>query len=133
MSYERLINEEYFFAEDVIGNQYSIEEEGCFRFDAETAAKEKISSTLDGWADHILREPDLLTGRIMAATWQEEKGLLKARDRLIPLQPFVLGGEFQLANLIQIEAAEGMRRRGPLALQIHDRPEGSEVTINIVE
>ena len=46
MSYERLINEEYFFAEDIFGNQFSIEDEGCFRFDAETGAKEKIPPRL---------------------------------------------------------------------------------------
>jgi hypothetical protein len=48
---------------------------------------------------------------------------------LIPLRFFELGGEVAFDNLVVKDAAEAMRIRGPIAVQIHDLPPGTEIRL----
>jgi hypothetical protein len=47
--------------------------------------------------------------------------------RLIPKQPFVLGGPFSIENLYLGDAAEGMRLRAEIARQLEHLPDGARV------
>jgi hypothetical protein len=53
--------------------------------------------------------------------------------RLIPKQPFVVGGDFKLDNLSAIEAERGMLLRANLATQIRDLPDGTKITFKITD
>jgi hypothetical protein len=52
--------------------------------------------------------------------------------RLVPKVPFVLGGEIEPGNVYSLNAKEGMRVRGELAVQIRDLPDGARVHYRII-
>jgi hypothetical protein len=122
-----------FFAEDIFGNQFCWRDGGVSAFDAETGSYERVASGIEEWADRILTEYNLWTGFKLAHEWQEKNGTLPIGRRLLPKQPFVLGGEYEVKNLYAADAVTGMRYRGTIATQIRDVPDGSTVKLRIVE
>jgi hypothetical protein len=129
VSYDGLADGLLFFAEDVFGGQFALGSTGVvMAFDPETGAVEQVASDLEDWADRMLSEYAILTGFPVAHAWQELHGPIPAGQRLIPKRPFVLGGEFSPENLYLLDAAEGMRLRGSLAVQIRDLPDGATVS-----
>jgi len=129
--YNGLADGAFFFAEDLFGGQYGVWEESVIKFDPETADAEIVAADLDGWADLILTDYAFQTGYPLAHEWQLAHGPLEPRQRLVPLTLFVLGGAFSLDNLKAMDAAEGMRVRGPIAQQIRDLPDGSPITLSV--
>jgi hypothetical protein len=76
---------------------------------------------------------DLAVPSNTPCTWQAANGVLTVGERLVPKRPFTLGGEYNLANLVAMEAVKGMRFRGDLAVQIRDLPDGASITFKIVD
>ena len=122
-----------FFAEDVFGGQFCITAGGIATFDPETGERQPMASSFAEWATAILADYEVLTGYPLAHEWQKLNGAIPSGKRLIPKQPFVLGGEYSLANLYLQDSVMGMRSRGDLARQIHDQPDGSQVRFKIIE
>jgi hypothetical protein len=120
-----------FFAEDVFGNQFCIEDGKMQLFDAETADREVVAEDLRGWAARILEEYETMTGYPLGHKWQSIYGSLESGRRLLPRIPFVAGGEYSVANLYAGDAVEGMRFRGNLARQIHSLPDGAKIQFKI--
>ena len=75
----------------------------------------------------------MMTGYPLAHEWQAAQGRIPAGMRLLPKQPFVLEGDYTLANLYLTDAVEGMKLRGELALQLRDLPDGARVRFEIVD
>jgi hypothetical protein len=73
------------------------------------------------------------TGYPLAAEWQALHGRLPARTRLVPKKPFVVGGDYVVSNLYDLDAVEGMRFRASLAVQMRDLPDGTKVRFTIRE
>lgn len=119
-----------FFAEDAFGGQFCIRDEEIFTFDPETGDLEALALDLEGWAQALLDEHEVLTGHPLAQSWQEEYGPLPAGRRLVPKQPFVLGGPFEWDNLYDADAVEAMCFRGDMARQIADLPDGASLRIH---
>jgi hypothetical protein len=132
-SYGELTNGLFFFAEDIFGTQFCLQDEKIYSFNPETADLSLIGNGLNEWATAIFDDYDLLTGYSLAHEWQSENGLLSARDRLMPKIPFVCGGEFTLNNLMALDAARSMRCRGNLATQLHSLPDGTQVQFLLVD
>lgn len=122
-----------FFAEDIFGGQFCIMDGSIYTFDPETGAKENLAYSLEGWAQAVVTDYNVLTGFPLAHSWQEENGLLPPGKRLLPKVPFVAGGEFKLENLYLSDAVEGMKFRAHLANQIKDLPDGAQINFNIVD
>lgn len=122
-----------FFAEDIFGGQFALSAAGVVSFDPETGDVEQLANDLEGWADRILADYELLTGFPLAHAWQLSHGQLPVTKRLLPKRPFVLGGEFVVENLYALDAVEGMRLRAELATQLRNLPDGASVTFKIVE
>jgi hypothetical protein len=118
-----------FFAEDVFGGQFSIKDDHVFTFDPETGQATPLAKNLEEWADHMLFDYEVLTGFPLAHEWQQIHGSLRAGQRLVPKRPFVLGGQFSVENLYDMEAAASMRYRAEIAMQIRSLPEGATVTL----
>jgi hypothetical protein len=91
-------------------------------FEPETGAVEELSTSLEGWADRILKDYALLTGFPLAHEWQQRQGQLAAGKRLLPKRPFVLGGEYTLENLYELDAT-----------QLKNLPDGTTVKFNVIE
>ena len=122
-----------YFAEDVFGAQFCVREHAVCTFDPETGEFETIARDLDEWATAVLDEYSLLTGFPLAHEWQTQHGMLPAGSRLVPKQPFVLGGEFALENLHALDAVKGMKFRADIAVQVRDLPDGASVELKVID
>ncbi|WP_050030708.1 hypothetical protein [Verrucomicrobium sp. BvORR034] len=132
-AYRLDLPELYFFAEDVFGGQFALSKDGVVSFDPETGKLERVSSSLEGWAEGLLDDYDYFTGYSLASAWQKEHGCLPMGSRLIPKQLFVLGGDFESSNLMCVKDVRGMRSRGFFATELKDVPDGGQVTFELVD
>jgi hypothetical protein len=92
-----------------------------------------MADTLEEWCKKILENYNFLTGHQLAHDWQSKYGKLAYKKRLIPKQLFVLGGEFTIENLGDVDALESMQYRGSIAQQIKDLPDGSKIDMKITD
>ena len=122
----------HFFGEDVFGNQFVLCDDSIALFDAETGATEEIARSLEEWAACLLDDGSW-TGWSLAHQWQTLNGSLKVGLRLMPKLAFIFGGEFTVENLYASNALDGMKFRAHVALQIRDVPDGTDVTLSVVE
>lgn len=122
-----------FFAEDAFGGQFGIDEMGVYFFGPETGELDKVAGTVEEWAAVLLLDYRSLTGYPLAHEWQETHGALEAGSRLVPKTPFVLGGRFDVANLFALESVRAMRTYANLASQIRGLPDGTQVTLRVVD
>lgn len=132
-AYEGMADGAVFFAEDVFGTQFCLREDIVATFDPETGAFETMASSLEHWAQLILDDHAYWTGHPLAHDWQAAHGPLPVGSRLLPVTPFVLGGEYTLENLRAIVATEGMRYRASIAHQIRDLPDGAQIELRVVD
>jgi hypothetical protein len=131
--YGGLADNHFFFAEDVFGGQFSISDGGIVTWDPETGQTEPLAGDVEGWAQALLDDFQVLTGQPVAHEWQAAHGPLSLGERLLPITPFVLGGDFSISNLRAVDAVAAMRYRGVLATQLHDLPEGTAVRLKYIE
>lgn len=131
--YNGMADDAVFFAEDVFGVQFCLRQAGVATFDPETGLFKMMASDLEAWAQAILNEYGLWTGHNVAHDWQVEHGAIPIGARLVPVIPFVLGGEFSAANVHAIDAVKGMQYRASIALQIRDIPDGKPVVLRVIE
>lgn len=116
-----------FFAEDVFGTQFALRGERVHTFDPETGATREVASNIEEWAHRLLDDYEYLTGQPVGRSWQLANRALLPGERLVPIRPFVLGGEFETSNLQPMEAGRGMRQRARLAVELRDLPDGAQV------
>ncbi len=131
--YPDLINDCLFFAEDIFGGQFCIKNNLIYTFDPETGELEEIANSLEKWADRVLSDYNVLTGYPLAHQWQKKYGVLAHTNRLMPKIPFICGGEYEVDNLLSIDAISGMKSRGNLAKQIAYLPDGANIEFNIID
>jgi hypothetical protein len=129
--YQGLAGNLFCFAEDLFGGQFFLTEDGVHTFDAETGDREAIASTLTEWAEKILIDYSVLTGHPLAHQWQKNNGVLRPRQRLMAKRPFVLGGKFEVTNLVALDGVRVMKNLGNLAHQIHTVPDGSPIQFDV--
>ena len=130
-SYGGMTDGHFFFAEDAFGGQFSLKEDGIYSFDPETGESQKMCENLSQWCDAILNDYDFLTGHSLMHQWQITHGKIKQNQRLVPVIPFVLGGEFSVKNLRAQQSVTAMRARGSIAVQIRDVPDGGPIKLNV--
>ena len=116
-----------FFAEDVFQDQFCLSSNGVLRFKAETGGTTPVADSLEGWADHVIRNYDQVTGWTFAKKWQAENGPLPPGKRLMPKIPFFLGGPYAMDNLWAGDAVEGMRFKADIAMQTRNMADGTTV------
>src|SRR5882672_10396448 len=125
--YEGLPADLFFFAEDGFGHQFAIHRSSLVLFDPETGTTIDFAPTLEIWAERILDDYELLTGYPLIHGWQQKHGPILADHRLSPRIPFVLGGEYSLANLYLSNSVALMRFGASLAQQIRNLPDGTPI------
>lgn len=122
-----------FFAENIFGEQFFLADDWIGEFDPETGESHKIADNLDAWVSGILADCDYLIGRGVAQQWQERHGRLPEGSRLIPKIPFVLGGEFNVSNLVAKSELEAITIRAQLASRLHGLKNGETITFEITD
>ncbi len=131
--YEGVCEGTTFFAEDAFGMQFGIREGRVVQFDPETAAITDCAETLQEWVMLLIRESAYYTGAPVLAAWAAKNSTIKAGNRLLPKQLFMLGGEFHSENMICKSDVEGLRVRAQMWRMTRDLPDGQEVSFNVVE
>lgn len=126
-AYGPLLGAHRAFAQDLFGSLFTVHPDGICSFDPETAEHEVLAADLDAWAGLVLAEPEALVGSAFAFDWQERHGALHANERLVPLMPFSLGGEYDDANLEPRDTLRALRERGVLARALAGLPDGAEI------
>ena len=130
-TYQGLADGLFCFAQDLFGTQFAIaDNQQVISFDPETAERTVLGESLVDWVGWLLADPDVNGTYRIATAWQDENGPLEHDQRLIPWRFFVMGGEYDLANLVAKPAAECMRIRGPIAQQVHDLPDGAQIRLS---
>jgi len=129
--FENQANGLLFFAEDLFGTQFGIQDDRVLLFEPETGEVTSFATDLDEWSRRILDDFEVLTGYTLGHAWQEVHGVLPQDRRLVPKVPFVLGGAFALENLYLANPIEAMRFRGDLARQIQNLPDGTQIRLKI--
>lgn len=122
----------FFFAEDIFGGQFGFKESNIYYFEPETGGFSLIANSLEEWAAKILVDYDTLLGYKIAHSWQEKNGQLSTKKRLLPTQPFFMGGKTEVDNLRDVEEVEAMRVRGSMYQQTKDLPNGTQVEIKVI-
>ena len=128
-AYDRIDEPPLFFAQDAFAGQFGLIGGSVIRLDPETGATTSYGTALDAWADAILKNFDYETGWSAARDWQLKHGPLRAGDRLLPKQPFILGGAYSSENLTAVNARVAMPMLASLYRQIRDAPDGTTVTV----
>lgn len=131
--YDEMVNDCWFFAEDLVGGQYCFYLGAIYKFDPETGNKSAVGGSIDEWCAAVLDNSEEETLWPLAEEWQHRNRPLSPGERLVPKVPFVLGGEFSSANLYAADAMKAMRFYAHLAKQIRDLPDGARVQLRAVE
>lgn len=115
---------------DLFGERYGIEPAGSVvSIDAETGERHHFARDLEAWAALILEKPGSLLGAGLGRAWQRLHGPLAPLERLVPRQPFVLGGNYEVSNLVRCPLARALKLYGSLCEQIAAKPDGTEVEV----
>lgn len=118
-----------FFAHDLFGGQFGALDQQIVRFDPECGKVSRYAESLVRWAELLLANYAEETGWPLAHEWQLANGPLLPEQRLLPRQPFILGGDYVLDNMTIVDARSAMENWGRLYEAIRDVPDGREVTI----
>ncbi len=121
-----------FFAEDIFGEQFALSDGEVWRFNPESAAREKFAANLNEWAKRLVEDYSYETGYKQAHDWQLKNGPLPQGKRLIPKTPFIMGGEFEIENLFALDAVKAMRYRADIWRQIQALPDGTQVKLKVI-
>lgn len=132
-SYSGMADGLFFFAEDAFGGQFALVGDTVFTFEPETGESQPLAESLEEWASLVLTDYEFLTGYPVACEWQAIHGPIPEGMRLIPKIPFILGGEFDVANLYALDSVTGMRLRADIARQIRDLPDGAAVEFRVLD
>lgn len=119
-----------FFAEDIFANQFGIDCNSVVRFDPETGTITEHSESVEDWASKILENYDFETGHSIGREWQLKNGPLQLGQRLLGKKPFVLGGSYDLENLVAVDGISAMNKLGGLFQQIKDIPDGKKIAVS---
>ncbi|MEH1055730.1 hypothetical protein V6U89_11025 [Micromonospora sp. CPCC 206171] len=130
-SYAGTVDDVFFFAEDIFGCQFGLRGPHVVTFNPETAEVREFAQSIEQWAAQVIDDYKALTGYPLAHLWQRAYGPLPPGTRLVPLMPFVMGGDFIVENLRAAPEVRAMRFYGGLAQAVAHVPDGAEVRIDI--
>ncbi|UGU18159.1 SMI1/KNR4 family protein [Sinomicrobium kalidii] len=130
--YQNLVEGLYFFGQDVFGNPFAFKDGKIVFFNLESGDLEIIANDFEEWLDVLYNDLDYYTGKSLALelSVNQRKGLAVDR-RLCPKYPFILGGDYTIANLTLKDYRENVAYNSDIAKQVYNLPEGSKIKIVI--
>ena len=120
-----------FFAENFLGEQYRIVEGEVTRWDPDTCDHELCGADLDGWLARVRADPAGAAPLWMHEEWEATHGALSTQNHLAPRVPYVLGGEYSLDNVRDLDSVTDLRLRATLATRIRDLPDGASIEFDV--
>lgn len=118
------------FAFDVFLDHFASLKNEIVRLNPYSGEVEPHSSDIEAWAAKLLGDYDFETGWSVARAWQSSNRPLRYGERLIPKVPFILGGKYEVENLVAVAADVAMGPIADLYVQLRDMPDGGQVELH---
>lgn len=119
-----------FFAEDIFCDQFAIGKKGVIRYKLESGEAELHSRSLNEWALKLLSDYDYETGWSLAHEWQKKNYILARNYRLLPKIPFVIGGEYEISNLVAVNKTKAIYAYKNLCSSVRDSKDGEAISVH---
>ncbi|MGE0606435.1 MAG: hypothetical protein AB7O62_04845 [Pirellulales bacterium] len=124
-----LASEDHCFAQDLFGLQFAITKSGVVQLNPEDGKVVPYATSIEDWAKCILENYEEDTAWPLAHDWQNQNGVLPPHMRLLPKVPFVLGGEYEVDNLVAVECRQAMAYLSKLYNAIRNVPDLQSVSL----
>jgi hypothetical protein len=133
-AYRELVDGDvFFFAEDAFSHQFAVHRDGIVGFNPETAEITPFAGDIEEWAARTLDDYRVVTGHPVMHDWQTRHGAIPRGRRLLPRIPFVLGGSFEVANMVLVGDEAAMRYWASFAHSTHGLANGERVVFDEAE
>jgi hypothetical protein len=130
--YANLVDGLYFFGQDIFGNGFAFENESIVFFNMESGQKDVLASSFIEWLEVLYNDLDYYTGESLVSELNnDERKELTINKRLSPKYPFILGGEYDINNLVLKNYIENISYNSSIAKQVYGLPAGSKIEIKI--
>jgi hypothetical protein len=131
-TYEFLLKEDlFFFGCDLFGNQFAYVNNEICMFNIETGERELIASNFNKFLDILIADRNYYTGESILIQWNDLMIPVDFKQRLVPIKPFVIGGEYSPNNMRAVDFFETLSYNASIARQIYDLPDGTDLEIII--
>jgi hypothetical protein len=131
--YGGIVADDFFFGQEIFGNQFGYSNDGIIFLNSETGEREKIANNFDDWIEVLKADLDYLTGKNIAKVWNNSNVSFTPNERLYPKKPFVMGGEYKIENLFPLGYPKYISAYANIANQIHNLPNGTKLKLKIIE
>lgn len=121
------------FGQDIFGFQFAFVKDSTqiIYFNSETGEREVMGNDFNEWLQVLDSRLDYHTGEPLMKDWIKEKGPIAPDVRLIPIKPFVIGGDYEIYNLRTLAFPEYLDYYSDIAHQISSIPDGTQIKLTI--
>ncbi|TSJ44341.1 SMI1/KNR4 family protein [Mucilaginibacter corticis] len=130
-AYSSIIKDDFFFAQEIFGNQFGFTSNGIVFLNIETGERNIIASDFDDWINVLKSDLNFLTGKNIIQSWNNANESIDYNERLCPKKPFVIGGDYKVENLYPSVFPKYLLLNANIASQIFNLPDGTAVKLNI--
>lgn len=124
-----IIEELYCFGCDLFGNQFCFRDHEIVFFNIESGTSEFVAKNFKEWVDVLLADYNYYTGEQILQEWESLMLPLNSEERLVPIKPFIIGGEYSPNNMKTLDFYKTLEYNGSIARQIFNLPEGTEIQL----
>jgi hypothetical protein len=128
--YGNIVQKMIFFGQDIFGNQFAFRNSEVIFFNIETGEIETIAEDFIHFINIILEDIDYYSGESIILEWKAQN-VIQLNERLCPKKPFVVGGEYEVSNLYNIDLFLNFKYNSSIANQIRNLPDGTPIKFNI--
>jgi len=118
-----------FFADDVFAGPFGFDESHIYRLNMETGKLSVIANSLDEWAKILLDNYPIESGWTAGHEWQIKNHPIRQGYKLLPKQPFSLGGSYGTENLTEVPSTLAMKYWARLYEQCSNTKPGEKVKV----
>lgn len=119
------------FATDLFGFLYFVASDGIYHMETEDAKLEFVSSDINGFLLKLAEDGDYWSGQSLMEDWEKQYGILNAGERLVAKNPFIFGGEFEIANLYPQTFDKILPWYASLHEQLKDVEDGTVIQLSV--
>ena len=133
-AYKELIKKTLvFFAEDVFGNQFALDDGKVLYFDVENGRATPFGDSFLQWLSSIIEDPVDRLQLMPYKNWRGKGERLEPSEHLCPVYPFIVKADPPLHELYRVNSVEDMQYKGHFAYQIKDVPDGAQIKIKVTD
>lgn len=115
-----------------LGEPFFVENGLLLKVSPETGDVEEVGLASASQIDDLQTAP-YWSAYPLKEEWEENNGPLLEGNFLVPITPFVLGGEYEAENLMSMRAEEAIAYYANLRNSLHDLPDGTQVKMVVTK